>query len=81
MKCWHYWRTYSRYKAMFDEAMAAPDRWTYTDVAIARQENDLDTLDLFHATDGGEAAVARKRRDDAIRLSVRARASAGGQTV
>ena len=72
LKAWHYWRTYKQYKAMFDDAMAAPDRSTYTDLAIARQENELDNLELYHATDGGEAAVARKRRDDAIRLSTSA---------
>jgi hypothetical protein len=60
---------------MYDEAMAAPDRWAYTDVAIAPREDDLDVLDLFHATHGGEAAVARKRRDDAIRISARAGAA------
>jgi radical SAM family protein len=71
-KCWRYWRTFRRYKAMYDEAMAASDRWAYTDVAVARREDDLDVLDLFHATHGGEAAVARKRRDDAIRIGARA---------
>jgi hypothetical protein len=48
--------------------MAAPDRWTYTDVAIAPpQADEFDALDLYHATSGGEAALARKRRDDKIR--------------
>ena len=51
------------------EVMTAPDRWTYTDLAIAPpQEDEFDTLDLYHATSGGEAALARKRRDDAIRV-------------
>jgi hypothetical protein len=76
VKCWRYWQIYRGYKAMYVEAMNAPDRWTYSDVAIARQADELDTLDLFHATHGGEAAVARKRRDDAIRAGVRAAASA-----
>ena len=50
------------------QVMAAPDRLTYTDLAIAPPlENELDTLDLFHVTSGGEAAVARSRRDDAAR--------------
>jgi hypothetical protein len=63
-----YWRVYRQAKATLDEVMAAPDRWTYTDLAIAPPlENELDTLDLYHATSGGEAALARKRRDDAIR--------------
>ena len=45
-----------------------PNRWTYTDLAIAPpREDELDTLDLYHATSGGEAALARQRRHDAIR--------------
>ena len=71
LKCLRYWRTYRQFKAMYAEAMTAADRWTYSDTAIARQEDELDKLDLFHATQGGEAAVARKRRDDAIRAGVR----------
>jgi len=48
--------------------LRAPDRWTYTDLAIAPPGDDeLDTLDLYQATSGGEAAVARVRRDDAAR--------------
>ena len=67
-KLWGYWRVYRQAKATLAEVMAAPDRWTYTDLAIAPpSENELDTLDLYHATSGGEAALARKRRDDAIR--------------
>ena len=34
-KLWGYWRVYRQFKAMLDEALAAPDRWTYTDLAIA----------------------------------------------
>jgi hypothetical protein len=45
-----------------------PDRWSYTDLAIQPPwEDELDTLDFYHATSGGEAAVARMRRDDAAR--------------
>jgi hypothetical protein len=41
---------------------------TYTDVSTAPPEVDeVDNLDLYHATSGGEAALARKRRDDALR--------------
>jgi hypothetical protein len=46
----------------------APDRWSYSDTAIAPlRENELESLELYHATAGGEAALARKRRGDAIR--------------
>ena len=53
---------------MLKQVLAAPDRWTYSDLAISPpREDELDTLDLYHATSGGEAALARKRRHDAIR--------------
>jgi hypothetical protein len=46
---------------------AAPERWTYSDIAIApAQADEFEALDLYRATSGGEAAPARKRRDDAI---------------
>jgi hypothetical protein len=68
IKAWRYWRVYKRFKAMLDETLAAPDRWTYSDLAIAPPQTDeFDALDLYHATSGGEAALARMRRDDAIR--------------
>jgi hypothetical protein len=58
-------------KAIHKEVLAAPDGLTYTDIAIAPpQEDELDTLDLYHATSGGEAALARQRRHDAIRARV-----------
>ena len=38
------------------------------DVAITPTENDeFERLSLYHETTGGEAALARKRRDDVIR--------------
>jgi hypothetical protein len=53
---------------MLAKIMAAPNRSSYTDTAIAPAGADeFATLDLYHATNGGEAALARKRRDDAIR--------------
>ena len=68
VKFWGYWKVYRSCKVMFKEVMAAPDRWTYTDLAITPpQIDEFDALDLYHATSGGEAALARKRRDDAIR--------------
>jgi Radical SAM superfamily len=74
LKAWGYLRVYRRTKAMLNEALAAPDRWSYSDLAIALpQADEFDALDLYHATSGGEAALARKYRHDAIR----ARAHAG----
>ena len=53
------------------EVLAAPDRRTYSDLAIARPGSDeFDRLDLYHATAGGEAALARKRREDRLRVHV-----------
>jgi len=66
-----YWRVYWQLKAILDETLSAPDRWTYSDLAISHQANELDTLSLYHQTSGGEAALARKRRDDALRISGR----------
>jgi hypothetical protein len=68
VKLWNYWKVYRGAKAIYKEVMAAPDRRTYTDLAIAPpQADEFDALDLYHATSGGEAALARKRRDDKIR--------------
>ena len=69
-KVWGYLRVYRQLRAVLNEALAAPDRWTYTDIAIAPPQHDeFDRLSLYHETTGGEAALARKRRDDAIRIS------------
>ncbi len=73
VKAWHAWSMYRRTKAMLKEIETAPDRWTYTDLAIAPPlENEFEALDLYHATAGGEAALDRKRRDEAIRAGVHA---------
>lgn len=67
-KVWQYARVYLRTKAMLDAALKAPDRWSYSDLAIAPPEADeFEALDLYHETTGGEAALARKYRDDGIR--------------
>jgi radical SAM superfamily enzyme YgiQ (UPF0313 family) len=68
VKVVRFWRAYRSCKVIYDEVRAAPDRLAYTDLAIAPpQANEFEALDLYHATFGGEAALARKRRDDAIR--------------
>jgi hypothetical protein len=68
LKFFQYARVYLRCKAMLDRALKAPDRWIYSDLAIAPPKADeFDALDLYHATTGGEAALKRKYRDDAIR--------------
>ena len=68
VKAWHAWSFYRTTRAMLREIEASPDRWTYTDLAIdPPQENEFEALDLYHATSGGEAALARKRREELIR--------------
>jgi Radical SAM superfamily len=82
VKAWRYWRVYKRFKATLDETLAASDRWTYTDLAIAPPRSDeFDALDLYHATSGGEAALARMRRDDAIRGSAPATHGPAAQAI
>ena len=62
-----YWSVYRRCQAIYKECMSAPDRLTYTDIAIAPlPDNEFEALDLYHATAGGEAALERKQRHDAI---------------
>jgi hypothetical protein len=66
-----YWSTYRLFKSIREEVKADPNRWSYTDVAIAPpQDDEFDALDLYHATRGGEAALARRHRADAIRSGV-----------
>jgi hypothetical protein len=63
-----YLRIYLQTKKMLDAALKAPDRWTYTDLAIEPPKADeFEALALYHETSGGEQALARKRRADAIR--------------
>jgi Radical SAM superfamily len=70
-KAARYWSVYRRFKVILDEVRTAPDREVYSDLAIAPPQTDeFEALDLYHATFGGEAALARKRRADAIRAQV-----------
>ncbi len=67
-KAWGYLAVYRDAMRMLRQVLRAPDRWSYTDLAIAPPRDDeLDTLDLYHATSGGEAAVARVRREATAR--------------
>jgi hypothetical protein len=63
-----YRSVYRAAKRILNSALAAPDRWAYTDLAIAPvQEDEFDRLALYRATNGGTAELARKRRDDSLR--------------
>jgi hypothetical protein len=77
VKAWGYWSVYRRAKATLREVLAAPDRWTYRDLSITPPEDEeFDSLDLYHATSGGEAALARKRREDTLRAKASAHPAA-----
>jgi hypothetical protein len=68
-KFYKYFRVYLDTKRTLKSVLSAPDRWTYQDLAITPSTDaEDDELDLYHATGGGEAALARQRRDDANRL-------------
>jgi hypothetical protein len=68
VKAWRYWSLYRQWRAVYRQVLAAPDRYTYSDLAITPScDEELETLDLYHATSGGELALARKRRGDAVR--------------
>jgi hypothetical protein len=76
VKAWKYWRFFARTRRILDEVLKAPDRWTYTDLAIEPpREDEFEQLALYHATTGGEAALARKKLGDTIRESAPASAS------
>jgi hypothetical protein len=68
VKTWNYSRFFLRTRRILNEVLNAPDRWTYTDLAIATPRDDeFEQLSLYHATSGGEAALARKALGDSIR--------------
>ena len=67
-QAWRYLSIYRQCKSILDDVEAAPDRWTYTDLAIAPPKDDeFEALDLYKQTAGADAALARKRRSDEIR--------------
>ena len=75
-KAWRYWSIYRQHKTILKECLEAPDRWSYTDLAITPpHEEELDSLELYKATRGGEMAVVKKRNEDAARQSLRAAAT------
>jgi hypothetical protein len=68
-----------RFRRIMKEVRAAPDRLAYMDAAITPQKDqEFEKLDLYHATTGGEAALGRKQRVDALRAEpAHPRAAAG----
>jgi hypothetical protein len=71
-KLWCYWSAYRPLKIFVDRLLNAPERWSYTDLAIEPQANETDTLELYHATRGGEEVLARKRHNEAVRARMHA---------
>ena len=70
-KAWNYWSVFRRTQRILKETLAASDRGAYSDLSITPPEADeFDHLDLYRLTSGGEAARARKRRDDMLRAKV-----------
>jgi hypothetical protein len=62
-----------RWNRILKEVRHDPDRAAYTDLAISPPtDTEFETLDLYHATAGGTAALARKQRDDALRAKLAA---------
>jgi hypothetical protein len=61
-KLWGELALYRDWTVIRREVTRDPNRWNYTDLAIAPpREDEFDTLDLYHATNGGEAALARQQ--------------------
>jgi hypothetical protein len=76
LKAWRYLAVYRDARRALKQVLRAPDRGSYTDLAIATQrEDEFDALELYHATTGGQAAVDRVRREAAARA--RAAVAAG----
>ena len=71
-KAWRYWSIYRQHKTILKECLEAPDRWSYSDLAITPpREEELDTLELYRATRGGDTAVEKKRKEDDMRAALR----------
>jgi hypothetical protein len=76
-KAWKYGSFFLKTRKVLKAALEAPDRWTYSDLAIeAPKSDEFEQLSLYHATSGGEAALARKTLGDTIRDSAPAPAVA-----
>ena len=68
VKAFGYARTVWAFRKIMNEVRDAPDRTTYSDAAIVPQgAEEFEELALYQATTGGEAALARRKRDEKIR--------------
>ena len=67
-KAWKYTSFFLKTRKVLKATLEAPDRYTYTDLAIeAPKDDEFEQLSLYHSTSGGEAALARKTLGDTIR--------------
>ncbi|HEV2748001.1 MAG TPA: radical SAM protein [Allosphingosinicella sp.] len=72
-KAFRYWRMYANAARIVKKVEADPKRYEYSDLAITPvSPEELETLDLFHETAGGEAFVAKKLKQDAMIEAVHA---------
>jgi Radical SAM superfamily len=68
-KMWRYWRLYSEGRRIIEKVKADPNRASYMDTALSpAAEDDFEHLAIFTETAGAEAAIARKRTQDRIRV-------------
>lgn len=71
-----YVRFLARLYPIYRGIKKAPDRYTYTDLALSQaSEAEFESLAMFTETQGGETAVAARRRHDTVRDKVRASAA------
>jgi hypothetical protein len=71
-KLFRYWRMYRSAARIVKRVETDPERGRYTDLAIQPvSPEELETLDLFHETAGGEAFVAKKLKQDAMLEAVK----------
>jgi len=71
-----YVRILARLYPIYRGIKKAPDRYTYTDLALSQaSEAEFESLAMFTETQGGETAVAARRRHDTVRDKVRASAA------
>ena len=72
-KAWRYWRGFRQEKQVLRRVLEDPGRYDYADLATRPLlDNELAALDLFHETAGGEAAVAKQKRQEALIEAVQA---------
>jgi len=72
-KLFSYWQGFRKERAVLRRVINDPARYDYSDLATRPlMDNELAALDLFHETAGGEEAVAKQRRQDALLEAVQA---------